>query len=467
MTMTSSPFKSPKIRYSRHLASSMMTKALSIVFRGFFEHQNRDSLYSLTKTFEDKQNKFVLGPIIIDRAPLSSNLISSSLTNNCSHGTKIQVLSLHLFDPTFSATQPTKLKAGKIDQSVKAKMDTSKLNCRCIVCDVETKSLCELHSHQSTNHSPEELSLSILTLQSFLYHKHYFQSLDASPPSNICYFYPFCTQLFSSRGKSIEENFKMFCPSAPRTADLLSKKTCSISETTLASQQPYEISSPKQTALRLPLTTATRPTIIKALNSPSKQANFHLPDATLGLVNSHTTFVTSANELCNDLMKLKGHSGQSKIKCKRLNERKEREKGYPRPIKRMTKPPRKPKIDNLERKMPTIFPKCSEVGNLNTETLNIWPSKSEESASLDSENTLTEVNIPEKVQSIKIESPTVPVDIMNCENALIFDAETGSFQWNPLIFVEKKSEENDNAPKHGHVPESALPGEPTAGPDNC
>ncbi|XP_015121356.1 uncharacterized protein LOC107044087 [Diachasma alloeum] len=348
-------------------------------------------------------------------------------------------------------------------------MDPSRLSFRCIVCDTETSSLCALHNHQSTHHTSEELSLSILTLQSFLYHKHYFQSLDAKPPSEVCYFYPFCTQLFSSKGKNLEENFKTFCPSPPRQAEQLSlKRADSVSETIPAPQRARTKSPRKQMPLRLPLTAATRPTIIKSLNSLAKQRESSLTDAVSSPSDSHTAFISSANGLCDDLTKLKGSAGQSKIKRKRLNERKDR----PRPAKRenkqkVQKPPRKPKIENVGRKVQTILPKISAPGDSRIETLNIWASKGEESVSLNTVNTLTGVTLAESVQPIKIQSPTVPVDIMNCENALIFDAETGSFQWNPLVFVEKKGEENGNAPQQGDVPVSALPNGPTGAPDNC
>ncbi|XP_011314950.1 uncharacterized protein [Fopius arisanus] len=316
-------------------------------------------------------------------------------------------------------------------------MDPSRLNFRCIVCDMDTASLCELHKHQSSTHTSEELSLSILTLQSFLYHKHYFQSLDAKPPVDACYFYPFCTKLLSDKATNIENNCQTFTPTPLRPDEVVVKIEKNEAESTGTPGKNRKKIPKKQVPLRLPLIAATRSTIITApLNPLVKQSS------SIEAHGSHAKFLSSANGLCEDLIRLKGPI-QSKIKRKRLNEKRH---GTNRPKRDnrqpIRKPMRKPEINNVEKRIQDLLPKISVPENL--ETVNIWASKSEESISLDTGDTLPGGNSFENVQPIKLHSPVMPQDIMNCESALIFDAETGSFQWNPLVFVEKKSEGNAN-----------------------
>uniref|UniRef100_A0A6V7KYA2 C2H2-type domain-containing protein n=1 Tax=Bracon brevicornis TaxID=1563983 RepID=A0A6V7KYA2_9HYME len=78
-------------------------------------------------------------------------------------------------------------------------MDSMKRLLKCIICDVQMTGLQDLHEHQLHFHSVEELSFGIVSLQSFIYHQHYFQKLDESPVKDVCVFYPFCSQLWNVR----------------------------------------------------------------------------------------------------------------------------------------------------------------------------------------------------------------------------------------------------------------------------
>ncbi|KAF7989598.1 hypothetical protein HCN44_008272 [Aphidius gifuensis] len=72
----------------------------------------------------------------------------------------------------------------------------------CIVCNKETVSLVKLHEHQMYCHSRQELSMTLLSLHSYIYHKQYFETENHLNQNDLCRFYPFCSTLLTEKDEN-------------------------------------------------------------------------------------------------------------------------------------------------------------------------------------------------------------------------------------------------------------------------